>query len=183
MSIACELSATSSRFQRSKFATLSIVARSLSRKQRLQVALKTQAIIHLQPPQSTISTSHACRRQTCDEPGPVGPATMPVGASLAVGISVRSARSDATPVSAAWSVALSLCHRNHPTKPPLRSSACFEPREGAPRLGLRRGAVCVLRQALHNASCRTEMACATAARVACVALSGLSIMKSCVMPS
>jgi hypothetical protein len=46
-----------------------------------------------------------------------------------------------------------------------------------------RGAVYVLCQALRNASRRMEIACATAARVACVALSGLSIMKSCVMPS
>ena len=38
-------------------------------------------------------------------------------------------------------------------------------------------------QALCSASCRTAIACATAPRVACVALSGLSIMKSCVMPS
>ena len=45
------------------------------------------------------------------------------------------------------------------------------------------GAVYVARQVLHKASRRTEMACATAARVARVSLSGLSIMKSCVMPS
>jgi hypothetical protein len=38
-------------------------------------------------------------------------------------------------------------------------------------------------QALCSASRRIEMACATAPRVACVPLSGLSIMKSCVMPS
>ena len=38
-------------------------------------------------------------------------------------------------------------------------------------------------QVVCSASRRIEMACATAARVACVPLSGLSIMKSCVMPS
>ncbi len=49
--------------------------------------------------------------------------------------------------------------------------------------GLRRGAVYVLGQALCRASRRIEMAWATAARVAWVPLSGLSIMKSWVMPS
>ena len=47
---------------------------------------------------------------------------------------------------------------------------------------LRRGALSVC-QAPCNASSRIEMAWATAARVAWVLLSGLSIMKSCVMPS
>ena len=41
----------------------------------------------------------------------------------------------------------------------------------------------MLAQLPCSAPRRTETACATAARVACVSLSGLSIMKSCVMPS
>jgi threonine dehydrogenase-like Zn-dependent dehydrogenase len=47
----------------------------------------------------------------------------------------------------------------------------------------RRGAVCVYGRMRQSASRRTQMACATAARVARVSLSGLSIMKSWVMPS
>jgi hypothetical protein len=53
----------------------------------------------------------------------------------------------------------------------------------APRPGLRRGAVDALGQVLCRASRRIVMAWATAARVAWVPLSGLSIMKSWVMPS
>jgi hypothetical protein len=43
--------------------------------------------------------------------------------------------------------------------------------------------VCVYGRMRQSASRRTELACATAARVACVSLSGLSTMKSWVIPS
>jgi hypothetical protein len=46
-----------------------------------------------------------------------------------------------------------------------------------------RRVVCVYGRMRQSASRRTQLACATAARVACVSLSGLSIMKSWVMPS
>jgi hypothetical protein len=65
---------------------------------------------------------------------------------------------------------------------PIRSGLLLT-KATAPRLGLRRGAVSIYGRTPQSASRRTEMACATAARVARVSLSGFSIMKSCVMPS
>jgi hypothetical protein len=51
------------------------------------------------------------------------------------------------------------------------------------RAGGKRGAAAGRGQVVCRTSRRVAMAWAIAARVACVSLSGLSIMKSCVMPS
>ena len=77
--------------------------------------------------------------------------------------------------------------RARPMEEERRTQAdSFEVVEGAPRRapsGMARRGMARERQAVCRACRRAPMAWATAARVAWVALSGLSIMKSCVMPS